>query len=104
MTRTELELDTINKSVTRLSLSAKIEAYDKVLDILNDQHEMISKVMDSAEAQNIYYSALGERFRKLMDKRNELWCKRFQLQNLIGKVWQERTQAHAEYKSIYEII
>ena len=87
-TMVEIEMNNISNGVNGLTIAVHNRAIDLVIDKLREKEEQIEKLLDNG--QFIYQMSLGDRFRRIYEKRHDLYMKKWEIWNTMKMLYEMR--------------
>lgn len=87
-TMVEIEMNNISRGVNGLTVAVHNRAIDLVIDKLHEKESQIEKLLDNGEF--IYEMSLGDRWRRIYEKRHELYMKKWEIWNTIKMLYNMR--------------
>ena len=89
-TMIEIERNRISEAVNDLTVAAHNHAIEMVIEKLQEKESQIEKLLDNG--QSIYFTSLGDRARRLYDKRHELYLKKWEIWDTIKMLYNMKMQ------------
>lgn len=87
-TMVENELNNISQAVNSLTVAVHNRTLELVIDELEKKEMQIEKLLDNGEL--ILQMSLGDRFRRINEKRHDLYMKKWEIWNTIKMLYNMR--------------
>ena len=84
----ENELNNISQAVNSLTVAVHNRTLELVIDELEKKESQIQKLLDNGDF--MFQMVLGDRFRRLYEKRHDLYMKKWEIWNTIKMLYNMR--------------
>lgn len=81
----KIEMNNISRGVNGLTVAVHNRAIEMVIDKLQERESQIDKLLDNGEI--IYQMSLGDRWRRIYEKRYELYMKKWEIWKTIKMLY-----------------
>lgn len=96
---TENRKKNLDYQIALAEYEAKVNAYDAMGDAFYKKARAIENLLNSSEADHIFFHSRGKRFDALLTKRTSLTKKLFIYFDVVGMMYKFKSEAYKELKA-----